>query len=228
VLTSVDLDHVIGLLLLREFQPLRIYCTHGVRKALVANDVFRVLNRIPEQSRWIEITPGETFNLSSPTEQDLKCTPVALPGAFPQHVHGRERLSSADAVIGLILESANGVRVGYFPVLPKVNQELRKLLDGSNAVFVDGTFWTDDELRRFVPNAASARDIGHIPVSGVGGSLETLAGLRAAHKIYTHINNTNPMLDEDSSEHAAVLAAGWQLGFDGWQQIFQHQFALSQ
>jgi pyrroloquinoline quinone biosynthesis protein B len=227
VLTSADLDQVMGLLLLREFQPLRIYCTAAVRQALAANDVFRVLDRIPGQSRWVEIVPGENFELISPAGGTIACTPIALAGSLPQYVRERELLPQAGAIIGLLLESAEGVRVGYFPALPDVTEELWHTLDQCDAVFIDGTFWSEDELRRFVPGVPGAREIGHLPVGGPGGTLERLAGLRAPNKIYTHINNTNPMLDEDSPEHAAVRAAGWEIGFDGWQQILQSQLTVS-
>jgi pyrroloquinoline quinone biosynthesis protein B len=82
-------------------------------------------------------------------------------------------------------------------------------------LLLDGTFWSDDEFIRVWPEARTARAMGHLPISGPGGSLERLAALRRPRKVFVHINNTNPILDEDSAEHAAVREAGWEVACDG-------------
>ena len=82
-------------------------------------------------------------------------------------------------------------------------------------MLLDGTFWREDEMKAMVGNEASASSMGHLPVGGLNGSLEVIAPLPITHKIYTHINNTNPMLVEDSPEHARVKAAGVEIGWDG-------------
>jgi pyrroloquinoline quinone biosynthesis protein B len=89
-------------------------------------------------------------------------------------------------------------------------------LQSADVVLFDGTFWLDDELHRIRGTGPTAREIGHVPVSGQDGSLELLSAL-TARRIYTHINNTNPMLDESSAEYRQVRDAGWEIGEDGWE-----------
>ena len=103
------------------------------------------------------------------------------------------------------------------PAVPAVNEELLHSLEGADVVLFDGTFWSNDELIRVQGEGATALEMGHVPVSGVNGSLRALAALKRPRKIFVHINNTNPMLDESSAERAEATAAGWEIAEDGWQ-----------
>jgi pyrroloquinoline quinone biosynthesis protein B len=213
ILTSADLDHVLGLLLMREFTPVRIYATRPVLSILQKNSFFQMLDRLPGQSRWTAIEPGVSFHAGN----GLTCTPIAVSNSLPTYVGEEERssLDPAGATIGLILEDAGGARVAYLPALPSVSPSLKQLLNTCSTILVDGTFWSDDELQNIQPGTSLARSMGHLPISGSDGSLATLRNLDGIRKIYTHINNTNPILQEQSSERRAVQDAGWEVAWDG-------------
>ena len=213
ILTSADLDHVLGLLLMREFTPIRIYATKAVASILQKNSFFQMLDRLPGQSRWTTIEPGVSFHVG----ESLICTPIALSGNLPAYVGGKERaaLDPAEATIGIILEEANGERVAYLPALSSVSTSLKEVLSACSVILVDGTFWRDDELQSIQPGTPLARSMGHLPISGQDGSLATLRDLKSVRRIYTHINNTNPILNEQSSERRQVNDAGWEVAWDG-------------
>lgn len=213
ILTSADLDHVLGLLLMREFTPVCIYATRTVISILKKNSFFQMLDRLPGQSRWISIEPGVSFHAA----ENLICTPIALAGSLPAYVGEEE---SADrnptgATIGIILEEVKGARAAYLPALSYVSPSLKELLSTCSAIFVDGTFWSDDELQRIQPGTPLARSMGHIPISGQHGSIAALCDLDSVRKIFTHINNTNPILNEQSAERRQVEDAGWEVAWDG-------------
>jgi pyrroloquinoline quinone biosynthesis protein B len=213
ILTSADLDHVLGLLLMREFTPVRIFATHPVMSILKRNSFFQMLDRLPGQSRWTTIEPGISFNAGN----GLICTPIVLSNSLPTYVGEEDRsaLDPTGATIGLILEDAHGARAAYLPALSSVSASLQKLLSTCSTILVDGTFWSDDELQRIQPGTPLAHSMGHMPISGSDGSLATLRDLNGVRKIYTHINNTNPILQENSSERRAVEDAGWEVAWDG-------------
>ena len=213
ILTSADLDHVLGLLLMREFSPVRIYATHSVTNILQKNSFFQMLDRLPGQSHWTTIEPGVCFHAG----ENLVCTPIALGGSLPAYVREEERaaLDLAEATIGIILEEPNGARIAYLPALSSISPSLKEVLSTCSAILVDGTFWSDDELQSIQPGTPLARSMGHLPISGQDGSLATLRDLEGVRRIYTHINNTNPILNEQSSECRAVQDAGWEVAWDG-------------
>lgn len=221
VLTSADLDHVLGLLLLRELQPLRIFGTPSVLKLLREdNSFFGMLNRVPQQVEWSAVPCGMPFAFSSASGQPsgLVGTAISLGTRYPAYVTSNraQQLRADEAVTGLIVESA-GKRLAYLPAVGRIDDNLLKTLEGVDIVLFDGTFWSDDELIRVDSSAATAQHMGHIPVGGREGSLRQLAQLHNVKKIFMHINNTNPMLNESSPEHREVRDAGWDIAEDGWQ-----------
>jgi len=119
--------------------------------------------------------------------------------------------------LGLIVESPSGKRLAYMPAVPQIDDALLKEADSADVLLCDGTFWSDDELIRLEGSGQTSREMGHVPVSSSEGSLEKLAHLRRPRKIYVHINNSNPMLDEASVEYRQVREAGWEIAEDGWQ-----------
>jgi pyrroloquinoline quinone biosynthesis protein B len=213
ILTNADLDHVLGLLLMREFTPVRIYATSPVISILKKNSFFQMLDRLPGQSRWTEIQPGVSFHAGN----DLICTPIALSNSLPTYIGEEERvtLDATGATIGLILEDPQGKRAAYLPALPSVTTPLKELLSTCSTIFIDGTFWSDDELQRIQPGTPLARSMGHLPIDGPDGSLASFKDLSNTRKIYTHINNTNPILQEQSSERRTIEDAGWEVAWDG-------------
>jgi pyrroloquinoline quinone biosynthesis protein B len=212
VLTSADLDQVLGLLLLREFQPLTIYATELVRRVLEANSFFRMLQRVPNQLTWIEIAPGAPFQ----PNDSVACTPIALSGSVPFYARDIGAGETCKASIGLLLES-DSLRLAYTPSLPEITEELLEVYDRCDVILVDGTFWSDAELSNNHSGTPLARAIGHIPMSGDDGTIARLARIKSRQKIFIHLNNTNPGLDSRSAEYEQVIDAGWEIGHDGWQ-----------
>lgn len=221
VLSSADLDHVLGLLLLRELQPLRVFATASVEQILREdNSFFAMLNRVPRQVEWSTVVPGMPFELTSANGQrsDTVVTAITLGTRYPAYVKAvrAQQLETRDAVTGLLVE-ARGKRLAYLSAVGEIDDALIESLDGVDLLLFDGTFWSDDELIRVESSGATARQMGHVPVGGPDGSLRGLAKLRAEKKIFIHINNTNPMLNEASAEHREVREAGWDIAEDGWQ-----------
>jgi pyrroloquinoline quinone biosynthesis protein B len=219
VLANADLDHVLGLLLLRELQPLRIHATASVRRILREdNSMFGMLQRMPNQTLWTDFESGKEFHLRNAQGEDsgLRCQAWSLSAHYPAYVTAdrQSQLAPSEASLGFIFDSLTGSRLAYMPAVPQLDDALLQQLDTCGVLLFDGTFWSDDELIRVQGSGQTARQMGHIPVESI---LVKLAGLRHPRKIFLHINNTNPMLNEASSEHRQVRDAGWETAEDGWQ-----------
>jgi pyrroloquinoline quinone biosynthesis protein B len=142
---------------------------------------------------------------------------VAVPGKPPIHLEHRAPPAPEDNVGVRVRERATGRVLAYCSAAAAVTDEMRRTLDGADAMFFDGTFWSSDELPALGLGTKRAEDMAHLPVGGAAGSLARLAEVRAGRRVYVHINNTNPMLREDSAERAAVRAAGWDIAWDGME-----------
>jgi pyrroloquinoline quinone biosynthesis protein B len=215
VITAAEADTVAGLLSLREFQPLDIYATRSVLRILREdNSLFALLDRVPRQAVWREIQPDAEFSVGP-----LNFQPFSLPGGFPGFVRAsrKSELVANEAVLGLLIESQSGGRMAYLPGVAKVEESWREWLDKCDVLLFDGTFWTDDELCRVRGGGKPASAMGHLPLSGPCGTLEALRDIKCARKIFFHINNTNPILDESSSAFAEVREAGWEVARDGME-----------
>jgi len=213
ILTCAEVDQVLGLLLLREMQPFTAYATDSVRDILLSdNSIFQVLHRVPEQVCWRGLVPGNGCEIAA----GLRVEPISLNGAYPGFVSaGRvARLRPDEAVLALALTCGSHSMM-YLPGVGAIGDALLERMEQSDLVLLDGTFWSDDELIRVRQGARTARQMGHLPISGPDGSLQRLATLRRPRKVYIHINNTNPTLDEDSPEYRAVREAGWEVACDG-------------
>ncbi|HEY6373126.1 MAG TPA: pyrroloquinoline quinone biosynthesis protein PqqB [Candidatus Sulfotelmatobacter sp.] len=222
VLANADMDHVLGLLLLRELQPLCVYATDSIRRILTEdNSMFAMLQRVPAQVSWIGFALRKTFRLQNPAGEDsgLYCRALSLGTHFPAYVSAQRRsqLSCGEASLGLLIESPSGKRLAYMPAVPQIDDALMKEFDSVDVLLFDGTFWSDDELIRIQGSGQTALQMGHLPVSSAEGSLSRLAGLHRPRKIYVHINNTNPMLNETGPELRQVREAGWEIAEDGCQ-----------
>ncbi len=221
LLTSADIDQIAGLLSLRELQPLRVYCTPSLRCILREdNSAFGMLNRVPGQVCWMDITLGGSFSLLTLDENEsgMCCEVFSLEKKYPVYVSPQRAagLKPDEASLGVMLTASSGGRLAYLPAVPAITEGLLQMLDTADLILFDGTFWSDDELIRVQGSGATAREMGHVPVSGCDGSLRALAGLRRPRKVFVHVNNTNPMLDESSPEYREVRAAGWEVAEDGW------------
>ncbi len=222
VLANADIDHILGLLLLRELQPLRVYATDSIRRILTEdNSMFGMLQRVPTQVSWDSIAPRKTFRLENPAGDDsgLRCRALSLGTHYPAYVSPQRQsaLTLGEASLGLIVESPSGKRLAYLPAVPQIDDALMKELESADVLLFDGTFWSNDELIRIQGSGRTALQMGHVPVSSAEGSLSKLRGLRRPRKIYVHINNTNPMLNEASPEYRQVREAGWEIAEDGCQ-----------
>jgi pyrroloquinoline quinone biosynthesis protein B len=214
VLTNGDLDHVLGLLLLRESQKLAVYATSRVLAGLKQNAMLRTLERLPDQIRWRELDILRPMQLLEPGGQPsgLELTAFAVPGKPPLHL-------AHDFAPSLLDNVALRVRAGPSPALVYASA-FASLADASpfanaGAVFLDGTFWSEHELPGLGVASGPARSMAHLPISGEPGSLSLLGSLGGEHRYYTHVNNTNPVLDEYSAERAELTRAGIQVAYDG-------------
>jgi pyrroloquinoline quinone biosynthesis protein B len=200
---------------MRELQPYPVYAAEPVIKILRDNSMFQMLNRVPDQVQWQPIRAGESFKLNSPPSKGggISCQAVAVSSHYPAYATGLQE--SHEATLGLILTSPSGCTLGFFPQLGELTPELMSVFAKLDCLLLDGTLWSEDELIRLQGSGQSAADMGHIPVGGENGTLQRLAGLGTPRKMYIHINNTNPMLNEAGAECRAVRAAGWELAEDG-------------
>jgi pyrroloquinoline quinone biosynthesis protein B len=218
VLANADLDHVLGLLLLRELQPLRIYASASVQRILNGNSMFRMLQRVPNQVVWTDLHAEKEFALCNPRGEDsgIRCRALSLSTHFPAYVGTNEitSLDPAESSLAFRVQSPSGSHMIYMPAVPHVDDALHTQLESADVLLFDGTFWSDDELIRVQGGGQTARQMGHVPVEA---TLSKLAALRHPRKIFLHINNTNPMLDEASPQYRQVREAGWEIAEDGWQ-----------
>jgi pyrroloquinoline quinone biosynthesis protein B len=216
-LTNGDLDHVIGLLSLRESQPLRILATSRVRSGLVdRNAVLRTLARTPDQVTWTNLELGREVVLD---DVGVAVTPVPVAGKLPVHLVGLLDPSPEDNVALRVRDLASG-RTAVVATAVGSLDGVDALVAGADALLFDGTFWRDDELIALGLGRARAQDMAHVPVGGPEGSvarLGTLPKTAWSRRIFTHINNTNPVLRADSLERAHVERAGWEIAFDGME-----------
>jgi len=219
VLLNADIDHVLGLLLMRELQPLRVYATASIRRILTDdNSMFAMLQRVQDQVKWTDFKVGENFQLlnAAAGEPNLRCRALSLGTHYPAYVseQRRVRLDMTESSLCLIVESPGGKRLACLAAVPQISDALLADCDAADLLLFDGTFWRDEELICIQGSGQTARQMGHVPVSE---SLIRLAQLRRPRKIYLHVNNTNPMLNEAGPEYAQVRAAGWEIAEDGWQ-----------
>ena len=214
LLTNVDLDHVLGLFTLREGGPVHIYATPGMRAVLNRQMALGKVLRTFSGVRWHSVPVGR-FAPLPPGDAGSRLNFRAIelsdqPPPFAKRISPKGIYSVAYQFV----DSHTGKRLLVAPDVASVNGPLRQALEHSEAVIFDGTFWREDELAAIRPGAANAREMGHLPIQK--GSLNLLANLRARHKIYIHINNTNPILAPDSAERRAVEAADIVVGEDGF------------
>ncbi len=217
VLPGADLDQLLGLIMLRESQPLRVYATPSIRRIIMENNIIFAMVR--NQIVWEELTPGQEVDLTSVSgeKSGIRCLPFALSGNYPHYVSRAlaAALPSNEALIGLRLQAPGGGTLVYMPGAPSIEAAWLQHIENCDLLLFDGTFWTDDELIRIQGSGRSALQMGHMPISGGNGSLQKLSGLQRPRKIFIHVNNTNPILDEDSAEYRQVREAGWEVAHDG-------------
>ena len=209
LLTDAEIDHTAGLLLMRESAtPLCVLGDAGVERALTDGyPVLRMLERYCG-AEWRTLEPGRMQALD---DSSLAVEPFAAGGDAPRYLDGLEVELEASG----FAFTDSGSTVTYVPGLARLDDSVVARLAGSDLVLVDGTFWHDDDLARLGISDRTAGDMGHTPLAGPGGTLAVLAGLERPRKVLVHINNTNPILLEDSPERAEVVRAGVEVAYDG-------------
>ena len=213
LLTNGDLDHCLGLLSLRESHPLVIYATDAVRAGFTEGNVlYRTLERFPEQVTWRRLAPGQEQPLGG-LGSELHVTAIPAPGKLPLHLEGRRAPSPEDNV-GFVIRMGSRKRIAYFSGIAGPSPAVEQALADADLVFFDGTFWSSDELIAVGLGTRTAEEMAHWPIGGPNGSLQFLSR-QGAPAIYIHVNNTNPILHEDSAERRAVAAAGIVIAEDG-------------
>jgi pyrroloquinoline quinone biosynthesis protein B len=214
VLTNAEVDSVMGLLHLREFQPLRVFATPSVIRILTEeNSLFRCLERSSPPVSWEPLSLDRYTTING-----LACLAIPLGGGYPDYVGGalRKNLAKDDAVIGLeFLQSER--RFLFAPSISGRNEAWKCPLAEADLALLDGTFWTDNELVDVRGGGKSAREIGHLPLSGADGLLAELQQAHKSRRVLIHLNNTNPVLDESSDAHRAVRDAGFEVAYDGME-----------
>jgi pyrroloquinoline quinone biosynthesis protein B len=216
VLVDAQIDHTAGLLMLREStRPLTIWCTDRAYADLTgANPVFTVLGHYCGVERRRLDAAGGTFSLEGVAGVEWRALAVAGKAA-PYSPH-RASAAPGDNVALVIRDTSSGRAAVYAPGLGEMEPPLWSALTAADCVLIDGTFWSDDEMIAQGLSRSRARDLGHLPQSGAGGMLEWLRKLPpATRRILIHVNNTNPILDEDSPQRAELERAGVEVAADG-------------
>jgi pyrroloquinoline quinone biosynthesis protein B len=214
VLTNGDIDHIGGLINLREAQAFTIWAAAAVIEQINANPIFGVLNR--ELVNFKTIEPNVSF---SPVPE-LVIEAFDVPGKIPLYREdkGTPEVSRNGNTIGLHL-SHQGRTLSYVPGCGDIDDQLLHDLRDTSTLLFDGTLWIDDEMIRTRTGVKTGRRMGHVPVSGHDGSMAKLESLGANQKIFVHLNNTNPLLIEDSPEQIIVRNKGWRVAFDGMEIV---------
>jgi pyrroloquinoline quinone biosynthesis protein B len=216
ILIDSQIDHTTGLLMLREStQPLEIYCSEMVKQDLSTGfPLFTMLTHYCGVNHHPLPLDGTAFTI--PGFDDLRFHSHSLKSKAPPYSPHRHDPHDGDNIGVIVEQLSTGNRLYYAPGLGEIEPHVQVALESADCVLVDGTFWRHDEMERAGICAKLALDMGHLPQSGPGGMMEHLAPVQA-RKILIHINNTNPILNEDSAEHAALAKHGIEVAFDGME-----------
>ncbi|WP_290870301.1 pyrroloquinoline quinone biosynthesis protein PqqB [Aquabacterium sp.] len=218
VLMDAQVDHTTGLYMLREHrQPWPIWCTGPVRSDLLgSNPLFQVLSHYSGVA-WQELPVAEA-GFHMPQLPGLHLRALPLRSNAPPYSPRRDRPDPADNIGLLLGDEHTGRRLFYAPGLGEMEPHVWAAMQQADVVLVDGTLWTDDEMIRLGASGKTSRAMGHLPQSGDGGMLHWLQQLPAStRKVLIHINNTNPILDEDSAERSELDRLGVEVAFDGME-----------
>jgi pyrroloquinoline quinone biosynthesis protein B len=213
-LTNGDVDHIAGLLTLRESQPLTVLATQDIQSVLAANPIFNVLNPAYVSRQRLSLDGQASV-------AGLRLRPFTVPGKVALYLEEGEPEVGAESgtTIGLEVSDADGRGFFFVPGCAALSPNLAERLAGADLVFFDGTLWSDDEMIRTGTGIKTGRRMGHMSMSGADGSMAALGRLEIRRKVYIHINNTNPALLETSPERAAVTAAGFEVAHDGMEIV---------
>ncbi|MDE2203926.1 MAG: pyrroloquinoline quinone biosynthesis protein PqqB [Burkholderiaceae bacterium] len=217
LLMDAQIDHVTGLLMLREHrQPLPVYASAAVLSDLsTAFPLTRMLSHYCGLDTRALALDGTAFSI--PPLQDVALTAIPLESKAPPYSPSRNARRLGDNIGLRIVDRKSGRRAFYAPGLARIEPHVFDEMGAADVVLVDGTCWHDDEMKDLRFSAKTAADMGHLAQSGPGGMIETLDQLPATRKVLIHINNTNPILDEDSPQRRELDAHGIEVAYDGME-----------
>jgi pyrroloquinoline quinone biosynthesis protein B len=214
VLTNGDIDHIAGLLTLRERQPFRIYATPRVLSILRANSVFGVL--ADDVVEWVELPLDQSIEIAG---RGVMVEAFPVPGKIALFLEDASKGAGFGTeigdTIGLKIKTSGSGAAFYVPGCAKVDEDLLHRVNGAGCLLFDGTVFNDTELLDLGVIEKTGQRMGHISIAGDDGSLHAFDGADIKRKIYIHINTTNPILERGSREEAIVKEAGWEVSFDG-------------
>ncbi len=219
VLTGGDVDAITGLLTLRERQAFSVLATPRVHQVLDDNPIFEVLARGIVARQPVVLDTPTPVTLPDGEASGLTVTLFAVPGKVPLYLEqpgAAPALEESDQTVGAAVSDGRAT-LFFVPSCAAMVPGLAERLRGAEAVFFDGTLWTDDEMIRAGLGPKTGQRMGHMSVSGPDGTLAAFAGLEVKRRILLHINNSNPILLADSPERAEVSAAGWDVAYDGME-----------
>lgn len=221
ILTNGDVDHIAGLLSLREGFAFTLYASGRVLGTLAANSIFNVLD--PGLMPRVPLESGQTAELTN-AGANLGLTVEAFPvpgkiALYLENPAAGQSLGTRDGdTIGLrIADPSSGAAFFYIPGCAGVDDTLASRLRGAQLVLFDGTLYSDDEMLAQGLSSKTGKRMGHISMSGADGAMAAFRGLGVAQRVFVHINNSNPVLREDSPQRTEIEKAGWQIAFDGME-----------
>ncbi|WP_202732439.1 pyrroloquinoline quinone biosynthesis protein PqqB [Acinetobacter pittii] len=216
ILMDSQLDHTTGLLTLREGCPMNVWCTAMVHQDLTSGfPVFNMLKHWNGGLQYNEINPKQAFKIDG--FENLEFLPLIIKSAAPPYSPHRNDPHDGDNIALIIKDHKTQKQLFYAPGLGKIDDQIMQIMQSSDCVMIDGTLWTDDEMQQTGVGTKTGREMGHLYISGEGGSLSYLNQLSTPKKVLIHINNTNPILNEDSAQFAELKANGVEVAYDGMQ-----------
>jgi pyrroloquinoline quinone biosynthesis protein B len=215
VLMDGQIDHATGLLMLREGCPHDVYCTKMVHEDLSHGfPIFDVLKSWNGGINWHEIpVNGKPFVIADIDSFQFTAAPL-ISNAPPYSPH-RDNPQPGDNIGILIEDKSNGKKLFYAPGVGRIESQVRAMAEQADCVLIDGTVWVNNEMELVGVGSKLGTDMGHLPQSGDGGMVEFLDGLNGCRKILIHINNTNPILDEESKERKTLSEHNIEVAYDG-------------
>ncbi|MEB3863001.1 pyrroloquinoline quinone biosynthesis protein PqqB [Acinetobacter sp. IK31] len=216
ILMDSQLDHTTGLLTLREGCPMNVWCTEMVYQDLTTGfPVFNMLKHWNGGLQYHEINPKQAFKIDG--FENLEFLPLIIKSAAPPYSPHRNDPHDGDNIALIIKDHKTQKQLFYAPGLGKIDDHIMQIMQSSDCVMIDGTLWTDDEMQQTGVGTKTGREMGHLYISGEGGSLSYLNQLSTPKKVLIHINNTNPILNENSSQFAELKANNIEVAYDGMQ-----------
>lgn len=218
VLTGGEVDAIAGLLTMRERQAFGLYATEEVQRVLAANPIFDVLSHDLVRRHAVRLDRPFALDLPSGEPSGLSVELFAVCGKVPLYLETGEapEIGADERTVGVAVSDGRST-LFYVPGCAAMTPELAGRLRGAELVLFDGTLWADDEMIRAGLGPKTGARMGHMSVSGPGGTLAAFAGLGVRRRVLIHINNSNPILLDDAPERAYVEAAGWEVAFDGME-----------